>query len=82
MIAAAQEGHPGLSVRRLCTLLDANRAWYYAQPCDESAAREEETRLRDAIERVILAFPGTATAASPRPSSATVGPSTTSASCA
>ena len=58
MIAAAREGHPELSVRRLCTLLGVNRAWYYAQQRDESAAREEETRLRDAIERLVLAFPG------------------------
>jgi putative transposase len=58
MIAAAREGHPELSVRRLCTLLGVNRAWYYAQQRDEAAAREEETRLRDAIERLVLAFPG------------------------
>lgn len=58
MIAAAREGYPELSVRRLCTLLGVNRAWYYAQQRDESAARAEATRLRDAIERLVLAFPG------------------------
>lgn len=58
MIAAAREAHPDLSVRRLCTLLGVNRAWYYAQQRADLAAREEETRLRDAIERLVLAFPG------------------------
>jgi len=58
MIAAAREGHPTRSVRRRCTLRGVNRAWYYAPQRDALAAREEETRLRDAIERLVLAFPG------------------------
>jgi putative transposase len=58
MIAAARAAHPELSVRRLCALLGVNRAWYYARQHEELAARGEETRLRDAIERLVLAFPG------------------------
>ncbi len=58
MIAAARAAHPDLSVRHLCALLGVNRAWYYAQQREDLAVREEETRLRDAIERVVLDFPG------------------------
>ena len=56
MIAAAQRAYPQLSVRRLCALFSVNRAWYYAAHEDSMDARE--TALRDAIERVVLAFPG------------------------
>ena len=58
MIAIAQAAHPELSLRRLCALLGINRAWYYAQRREDLAARAEATRLRDAIERLVLAFPG------------------------
>ncbi len=59
MIADAVAAHPMLSVRRLCAMLDVNRAWYYAQlarnPWGDDA---EALHLRDAIERLVLAFPG------------------------
>ncbi len=58
MIAAARLDHPEVSVRRLCALLGVNRAWYYAQQREDLAAREGATRLRDAIERLVLTFPG------------------------
>jgi putative transposase len=58
MIAAARAAHPELSVRRLCALLGSNRAWHYAQQREDLAAREGGTRLRDAIERLVRAFPG------------------------
>ncbi len=58
MIAIAQAAYPELSLRRLCALLGINRAWYYAQRREDLAARAEATRLRDAIERLVLAFPG------------------------
>lgn len=58
MIAVVQAAHPELSLRRLCTLLGINRAWYYAQRREDLVARAEATRLRDAIERLVLAFPG------------------------
>jgi hypothetical protein len=46
-----------LSVRRLCALLGAGRTWYYTHPtAAELAARD--TALRDAVERLVLEFPG------------------------
>jgi len=55
VIAAA----PSLSVRQLCALLDVNRAWYYARPVAGSGDDAgEAVRLRDAIERIVLDFPG------------------------
>src|SRR5260221_14538626 len=49
-----------LSIRQLCELLQVNRAWYYArqQVTEEPTKREEAVALRDAIERLILDFPG------------------------
>ncbi len=58
MIAIARAAHPELSVRRLCTLLGVSRAWNYAHQREELATRQEETRLRDAIAWLVLAFPG------------------------
>ncbi len=58
MIAAARQDHPDLSVRRLCALLGVSRAWYYGHQRADLAAAEEATHLRDAIERLVLAFPG------------------------
>lgn len=59
MIAEAVATAPSLSVRHLCALLDVNRAWYYVRPI---VARDEDeneaVRLRDAIERIVLDFPG------------------------
>ena len=58
MIATAQANYPQLSLRRLCALLGVNRAWYYAHQRQDLAAEAEATRLRDAVERLVLAFPG------------------------
>ena len=59
MIAEAVATPPCLSVRHLCALLDVNRAWYYARPCGTSNEDESEAvHLRDAIEGIVLAFPG------------------------
>lgn len=55
VIAAA----PSLSVRQLCALLDVNRAWYYARPVAGSDDEDGEAgRLRNAIEQIVLDFPG------------------------
>ena len=57
MIAAMRAEVPTLSVRRACVLTGAGRTWYYTRPRpDEVAARG--TELRDAIERIVLEFPG------------------------
>jgi putative transposase len=59
VIAETVAAPRSLSVRHLCALLDVNRAWYYARPVVASGADEMEAlRLRDAIERIVLAFPG------------------------
>ncbi len=57
MIAHAQRGHPELPVRRLCALLGVGRSWYYARP-ERPTQAERDVALRDAIERVVPAFPG------------------------
>jgi transposase InsO family protein len=57
MIAVLQAQFPTLSLRRLCQLLGVSRSWYYAHPSAEARA-ERDLDLRDAIERVTLAFPG------------------------
>lgn len=44
-------------MRRLCALLGAGRTWYYTHPTAATLAARD-TALRDAIERVVLEFPG------------------------
>ncbi len=57
MIAAARDTYPDVSIRRLCAAVGAGRTWYYTRPSPgEVAARD--TALRDAIERIVLEFPG------------------------
>jgi hypothetical protein len=56
MIVAAHAAYPQLSLRRLCALFGLNRAWYYAAQAE--ADDTAETALRDAIERLVLDFPG------------------------
>lgn len=59
MIAQAKEEHADVSVRQLCQLFGINRSWYLRHCLQRpSSALEEETRLRDAIERLCLSFPG------------------------
>lgn len=57
MIAAAHDAYPDLSIRRLCAAVSASRSWWYARPSAE-ARGERDTALRDAIEQIVLAFPG------------------------
>ena len=47
---------PDLSTRRLCTLLGISRSWWYART--EAAGDPGATALRDAIERLVLEYPG------------------------
>ncbi len=56
MSALLQE-FPGLSARQLCRLLEVSRSWFYQRPHLPSQA-ERDVPLRDAIERIVLAFPG------------------------
>ncbi len=57
MIAQVQAGHPQASVRQLCQMLRVNRAWYY-QRLKGAPAPAADLELRDAIERLVLEFPG------------------------
>jgi putative transposase len=57
MIAQARRDDPQLSVRRLCALLGVGRSWYYQCPTTPTRA-ERDVALRDAIERIVLEFPG------------------------
>jgi putative transposase len=57
MIAQARRDDPRLSVRHLCALLGIGRSWYYEQPTTPTQA-ERDAALRDAIERIVLEFPG------------------------
>ncbi len=57
MIASAQAAYPNLSVRRLCRAVGAGRTWWYIHPSAD-AIKARDTALRDAIERLVLAFPG------------------------
>ena len=53
MIGAYQQLHPQQALQPLCAALEVSRSWYYARP-REPLPDAEETRLRDAIERIIL----------------------------
>ena len=52
--------YPSLSMRTLCRWLGISRSWYDAQPAVGAQAKAEgdATALRDAIERIVLDFPG------------------------
>lgn len=57
MIAVMHDAYPDLSIRRLCELVGIGRTWYYTRPSTEEVAAGD-TALRDAIERLVLEFPG------------------------
>jgi putative transposase len=57
MIASAQAAYPDLSLRRLCAAVGAGRTWWYTRPSADAIA-ERDTAVRDAIERIVLEFPG------------------------
>lgn len=57
MISQVHEALLGRSIRHLCELLEVNRAWYYARPPEMDAA-DPDVELRDAIEQLVLDFPG------------------------
>ena len=57
MIDATVEQSSALSVRQLCEVLAVNRAWYYAGGA-RTLETEAEVEVRDAIEAILLEFPG------------------------
>jgi hypothetical protein len=64
VIARAKEEHPKMTLEpleRLCELMGVSRSWYYEKHSSssvEKARGEEDVVLRDAIERIVLEFPG------------------------
>jgi putative transposase len=52
-----QQEFVSLSVRQLCALLGVSRSWVYARPHVPTQA-QRDIALRDAIERIVLEFPG------------------------
>jgi putative transposase len=57
MIAQVKEERPEMSVEKLCDLMGVSRSWYYERPSAEKKAYKDAV-LRDAIERIVLGFPG------------------------
>jgi putative transposase len=57
MISEAHRTYPHVSLRQLCTLFTVNRAWYLARPSPQQVLMRDVV-LRDAIEQIILEFPG------------------------
>lgn len=56
-MAEVHMASPALSVRRLCAVLEISRSWWYAR-AQPQAPDAETLALRDAIERIVLDFPG------------------------
>jgi transposase InsO family protein len=56
-MSSLQHEFSSLSVRQLCALLGVSRSWLYERPNQPSQA-ERDGALRDAIERIVLEFPG------------------------
>jgi putative transposase len=57
MIEEAAIEHPVVAVNDLCELFGVSRSWYYEKPRAEQKA-SEDVALRDAIEHIVLEFPG------------------------
>ena len=58
MIEQVREEHPEMSIERLCGLMGLSRSWYYARPAAAERKARKDVELRDAIERIVLEFPG------------------------
>jgi len=56
-MSSLQQEFPSLSVRQLCELLSVSRSWVYERPHTPTQA-QRDVALRDAIERIVLEFPG------------------------
>jgi transposase InsO family protein len=52
-----QQAYPQVSIRQLCAWLGVSRSWYYAHPPTDDPS-ERDTALREAIEQIVLKFPG------------------------
>jgi len=54
MITELRQEHPEASLRALCQIGTVSRSWFYAHAADD----ERDLALRDAIEEIVLEFPG------------------------
>lgn len=57
MIEQVREEHPEIPIERLCELMGVSRSWYYERPSAGEKVHKD-VDLRDAIERIVLEFPG------------------------
>ena len=57
MISQVHQQEPEQAISGLCQVLEVSRSWYYEQQ-RRPAASESDVKLRDAIECIILDFPG------------------------
>lgn len=57
MIEESAIEHPQMALSSLCKLFSVNRSWYYEKRGSKEKAIED-VALRDAIERIVLEFPG------------------------
>lgn len=58
MIDHLREQMPERSVRQLCHWLGVSRRWYYEHQQQQVRRGEQEARVCQAMEQIILAFPG------------------------
>jgi putative transposase len=57
VIAAFRQQCPDAPVQRLCTAAGVSRSWFYERP-SATELTQEEVALRDAVESIVLEFPG------------------------
>jgi putative transposase len=57
VITQVHQQQPERAISRLCEVLEVSRSWYYEKQSRPEIS-EAEVELRDAIERIILDFPG------------------------
>jgi putative transposase len=58
MIEEAAMKHPEVALSDLCKLFEVSRSWYYEKPTKVERQTREDVALRDAIEHLVLEFPG------------------------
>jgi len=58
VIARLKEDHPEVSERRMCRMFSVSRSWYYEKPTAAELQARKDLDLREAIERIVLEFPG------------------------
>ncbi len=56
-MSTLQQEFPNLSLRQLCLLLGVSRSWFYDRS-DPPTQLARDVTLRDAIEQIVLLFPG------------------------